>query len=104
MMRDDLDGIKRAAGKEGERLRREFDGHPTAEHCSHTAGQPFLAVPPGATGIGSGPVIGALKTCCWCGPLRVHYIGVLEPGHGPYVTYDPSAVQVEQQPRLYVPQ
>lgn len=71
--------------------------------CTHNAAQPYVVVPPGAMGPGTGPVLGQLKTCCWCGPLRVHFVGVLEPGHGPWVTYDPSAVQVEQQPRIVVP-
>lgn len=103
-MHDDLNAIRRNGAAERERLLREFKDHPKTEHCSHNAAQPFVAVPPGAMGPGAGPVLAQPKTCCWCGPLRVHYIGLLEPGHGPFVTYDPSAVQVDQQPRIYVPQ
>lgn len=88
-MAKDLQEIADNATKERQRLQREFADHPGPAHCTHNAGAPYMAIPQCAQ-FPQG-VIGAPKTCCWCGPTRVHYVGVVEPGHGPFVTYEPGS-------------
>ena len=89
MHRDDLDGIARAAQRDSQRLRQEFADHPGPAHCYHNGGAPWAIIPPCAQ-FPNG-LIGQPKSCCWCGPVRVQYVGVIEDGHGPWVTYDPGS-------------
>lgn len=53
-------------------------------HCLHTAGPAF---PVQTDPSGNPTIIGAPQTCCRCGPARMVYAGIVEQGHGPYVTY-----------------
>lgn len=59
------------------------------DHCPHIAGMVF--------GIGTVPgappkIMAQPKLCCKCGRGMVSYAGVVEQGHGPYVSYqvDPA--------------
>lgn len=80
-------------------VQREFADHRGPAHCLHVAGEgfPIVAPAPGRPGI-----FGVIKTCCWCGPLRIEYLGVLEQGHGPWVTYQPE-VQINVRPNIVLP-
>lgn len=60
--------------------------HPSNQHCGHAAGPPWMLQPPGP-GRPHG-MIGAPETCCWCGPLRVKFFGIIQEGHGPFVSYE----------------
>jgi hypothetical protein len=58
--------------------------------CPHIAGAPFIV---SAGPDGRPQVAGQPQTCCWCGPLHVGYIGIVENGHGPFVRYQmPSKI------------
>lgn len=88
-MAKDLQEIADNAIKERQRLQREFADHPGPAHCTHLAGPGFVVIPKCAN-FPNG-VIGGPKTCCWCGPARINFVGVVEPGHGPFVTYEPGS-------------
>lgn len=85
MQADDINALA-LAGQRAERLRREFEGHPGPAHCPHTVALGFHVAPPCPQAPNG--VIAVQKTCCWCGPTRMHYVGIVEPGHGPWVTFD----------------
>lgn len=55
---------------------------PEHVHCPHVAGLPFAMQPTG------GPrILGQLSVCCHDGESFVAYLGILETGHGPHVTF-----------------
>lgn len=62
--------------------------------CLHMALQPWGIQQPNGTIVTVQP-----QTCCWCGPIRVHYQGIVEEGHGPWVGYTPASKIVLAQTR-----
>lgn len=60
--------------------------HPTDQHCLHLAGMGFPVIPQ-CPQFPNG-VVGMPRSCCWCGPVRLHFVGIVEEGHGPWNTYE----------------
>jgi hypothetical protein len=40
--------------------------------------------------------IAQANVCCHCGQATVSYVGVVEQGHGPFVSYQPAPERVAQ--------
>jgi hypothetical protein len=61
-------------------------------HCQHVCAQPFPLQ------VGPQQAIGVIpQRCCFCGRDSTKYVGIMEPGHGPYNEYElPSPIAVPQ--------
>ena len=55
--------------------------------CPHIGGQPFQIPQPGGA-----LVIGSPRLCCRHGEWTILYVGLEEPGHGPFVSYSAQRV------------
>ena len=54
--------------------------------CMHMSAQPWgVRSDTGAT------ITVNTRSCCWCGPTRLHYVGIVEGDHGPYVSFQPTS-------------
>lgn len=74
----------------------------THECCSHLAG--VCGFNPGPDG--KPTWLAQTRVCCHCGQARVEYVGIVEPGHGPFVSYqkpEPAAGLVQAKAGLILP-
>jgi hypothetical protein len=58
---------------------------PVHAHCKHIAGPPFAM---GLDATGKPIIQGQPALCCGCGLGFISYLGIVEQGHGPHVSYE----------------
>jgi hypothetical protein len=63
--------------------RKAAQPKPAHECCTHIAG--IFGLSPGPNG--QPQIVGKTALCCHCGKASVEYLGIVEAGHGPFVTF-----------------